>query len=171
MSPPIRTGDTLDAAEAGRLDARLEQLRRDMSLLAAPPALEAQLMKSFAAHHRPATAFTRWRQRLGESFAPGVALAASVGMTAWLLIAPTAPTVVAPKSMRMATDDNTPFIALQSIEQIALEPKARVVHTTVPRMMLASYGVPVSPEVAGDVMRAEMLVSADGQPLAMRFIP
>ena len=71
----------------------------------------------------------------------------------------------------MLANAETPFIALQSLEQIALEPQPRLIETAVPRMWLASYGVPVSPEVAGDSLRAEMLVSANGQPLAMRFLP
>jgi hypothetical protein len=37
--------------------------------------------------------------------------------------------------------------------------------------MLGSIGVDVAPEVAGETIRAEMLVSASGQPLALRFTP
>jgi hypothetical protein len=92
-----------------------------------------------------------------------------------MLFAPVLPLGTSPSVPAAALgepmDEQSPFIALQSLEQIALEPRARVVQTTVPRMILAAYGVPVSPEVAGETMRAEMLVSANGQPLAMRFIP
>ena len=70
-----------------------------------------------------------------------------------------------------ASDDAGPFIALQSLEQIALEPRPRLIEAAIPRMWLAAYGVAVSPELAGDSLRAEMLVSANGQPLAMRFLP
>ena len=38
-----------------------------------------------------------------------------------------------------------------------------------PRTALASLGVPVSPENAADTVRAEMLVAADGHPLAVRL--
>jgi hypothetical protein len=44
-----------------------------------------------------------------------------------------------------------------------------MIETEVPRMELASLGVPVTPENAGDSVLAEMLVSADGQPLALRL--
>ena len=66
---------------------------------------------------------------------------------------------------------NTPFIALQSLEQIALEPAPHLIETAVARMWLAAFRVAINPEAAGDSMRAEMLVSASGQPLAMRFLP
>lgn len=44
-----------------------------------------------------------------------------------------------------------------------------MVEATVPRATLASLGVPVSPENASDLVLAEMLVGADGRPLALRL--
>ena len=38
-----------------------------------------------------------------------------------------------------------------------------------PRTALAPLGVTVSPENAADTVRAEMLVAADGHPLAVRL--
>jgi hypothetical protein len=153
------------------LDAQFDQLRREMSLVAAPPALEAKLASAFATHQRKKSSAARWQGLVGQALAPGFAVAASIGMAAWMMLAPVAPMLHAPTAPVASLGDDTPFIALAPLERIALEPKARVVQTTVPRMMLASYGVAVSPEVAGEQMRAEMLMSAAGQPLAMRFIP
>ena len=106
-------------------------------------------------------------------FVPGVALAASAGMSAWMVLAPMARPVAHPPAdpiTDLASAD-TPFIALQSLEQIAMEPRLHVIETSIPRMWLASYGIAISPDTAGESMRAEMLVSANGQPLAMRFRP
>ena len=106
-------------------------------------------------------------------FVPGVALAASAGMSAWMVLAPMARPVAHPPA-DLITDlasADTPFIALQSLEQIAMEPRLHVIETSIPRMWLASYGIAISPDTAGESMRAEMLVSANGQPLAMRFRP
>jgi hypothetical protein len=44
-----------------------------------------------------------------------------------------------------------------------------MVETEVPRTTLASLGLPVTPENAGDSVKAEMLVAADGEPLALRL--
>lgn len=44
-----------------------------------------------------------------------------------------------------------------------------MVATEVSRTSLATLGVPLTPENAGDSVRAEMLVAADGQPLALRL--
>ncbi|MEO8386532.1 MAG: hypothetical protein ABI583_14880 [Betaproteobacteria bacterium] len=153
------------------LDAQLKDLRASTEVLAAPAHLETSLMSVFKAHHKKRTRsqfFAQW-------FAPGFALAASAGMSAWMVLAPMAQPALDSASYLAAIDSasvaDTPFIALQSLEQIAIEPRPRLIETDVPRVWLASYGVAVSPESASDSLRAEMLVSASGQPLAMRFLP
>jgi hypothetical protein len=44
-----------------------------------------------------------------------------------------------------------------------------MVETEVPRTALAPLGLSVTPENAGESVRAEMLVAADGEPLALRL--
>ena len=75
-----------------------------------------------------------------------------------------APGTVAP------LDDPGPFLALKPLERIALEPQATVVTTEFPRALLAQWGLPVSPERAGEPVRAEMLYSAEGEALAVRLL-
>jgi hypothetical protein len=162
--------DALRPDEVRQLDAHLDTLRRETARLSAPAELEAKLASAFRKHHASQSRERRWREVLGQWFAPGFALTASIGLAAWMMLLPTAQLGM-PRDTTPSAGSDTPFIALQSLEQIALEPKPRLVETTVPRVWLASYGVPVSPEVAGESMRAEMLVSSDGQPLAMRFLP
>jgi hypothetical protein len=66
--------------------------------------------------------------------------------------------------------DPGPFLALQPLDRIAAEPGKRVVATEFPRALLADWGLPVSPDRAGEPVRAEMLYSADGEPLAVRIL-
>jgi hypothetical protein len=66
--------------------------------------------------------------------------------------------------------DDAPFLALRPLERIALEPGTTVVATEFPRALLADWGLPVSPDRAGEPVRAEMLYSADGEALAIRLI-
>ena len=63
------------------------------------------------------------------------------------------------------------FIALDSVERIEAEPTPRMIEAEVPRTVLAGMGVGVSitPENAGDRVKAEMLVASDGAPLAVRL--
>lgn len=173
MSRPNLPDDTFSPSPEQEqwLDGRLDDLRGATERLSASPALEARLMKAFKSQQVTQQRRERSR-RLAQWFAPGVALAAGVGMSAWMMLAPVAvPALDAGAAAYVEANAETPFIALQSLEQIALEPQPRLIETAVPRTWLASYGVPVSPETAGDSLRAEMLVSASGQPLAMRFLP
>ena len=158
------------------LDEHLDNLRAATESLAAPAQLEATLMSAFKVHHTKSHAAKRRREFIAQWFAPGFALAASVGMSAWMVLAPMAqPMLDQPQFASIGVDAgisaDTPFIALQSLEQVAMEPQPRLIEATVPRMWLAAYGVSVNPESAGDAVHAEMLVSASGQPLAMRFLP
>ena len=66
--------------------------------------------------------------------------------------------------------DPGPFLALQPLDRIAAEPGKHVVTTEFPRALLADWGLPVSPDRAGEPVRAEMLYSADGEPLAVRIL-
>ena len=173
MSTQSDSAHSLSAAEEVLLSDSLAKLRTASTTLAAPARVEVALMNAFTSAHKAREVKRRWRAFLAQWLVPGAALAASVGMSAWMVLAPMARPMIdhsADLAANAAYND-APFIALRSLEQIALEPGPRVIETTVPRMWLASYGVAVNPETAGDTLRAEMLVSANGQPLAMRFRP
>ena len=174
MNTPIDSTTTLTIEQEALVDRQIECLRSETESLSAPAMLEAKLTAAFAQHHAKRRAGARRRDLIAHWFAPGFALAASAGMAAWMALSPTARTALdtlpsTPVEVNSIAAADRPFIALQSLEQIALEPHPRIIETDVPRMLLASYGVPVNPESAGGLMRAEMLVSASGQPLAMRF--
>jgi hypothetical protein len=177
--------ETSTAAEtplSPALKRDLAHLKNEIETMATPAHIEAGLMRAFAQHTRetrPASRKASDRTRPSRGFfahlthwmAPGAALAASVGMALWVAIG----TVMMPVSNVNSgidfTSSDAPFIALQSLDRIALEPSPRLIETVVPKMLLASYGVAVSPETAGDQIHAQMLVSAAGQPLALRFAP
>ena len=176
------TARFLTPAQENLLDLQLAHLRAAVGNVETPPRVEAALMVALQSPSRGARAKRRhWREFVLQWFAPGIALAATAGMSAWMVLAPmtrpvldpalTPGTPVADFTSADFTSTDSPFIALQSLEQIAREPRPRVIETRVPLMWLASYGVAINPETAGESMRAEMLVSANGQPLAMRFRP
>ena len=147
------------------LDRDISILRHEMSALQTPAKIEANLLRNFKRQQKP-----RMQQQLAQWLAPGAAIAASVSMAAWMLLVPvTAPIASNAPLMASMSAQDSPFIALQSLEQIALEPNPRVIETQIPKMLLASMGMPVSPDMAGESLRAEMVVSASGQPLAVRF--
>jgi len=143
------------------LDPRLAELRHALQSVSAPPALEAALAARFRRAHRAARPSLWW--------IPPLALLATVAVVSWMIrgpLPPMGPALASPA----AQADPAPFLALRPLERIALEPGTTVVTSEFPRALLADWGLPVSPDRAGEPVRAEMLYSADGEALAVRLI-
>ena len=150
------------------LTSRLDELKSELQAVQAPEALEAKLAAAFRARRGRIARPRLW-------WMPPLALAATVALVSWTMSVSTlvpAPALKAEPSIAAAdTDfDPGPFLALKPLERIALEPGATVVATEFPRALLADWGLPVSPERAGEPVRAEMLYSSRGEPLAVRLL-
>lgn len=188
MTPTLKPlPGELPPHEAALLDRELDVLRAASADLAPRASLEAELLKQWQKRSRPGllgSLLGGGGRRalgnhdsggLGQFGVPAAALALSLGFAGWMTLAP----LLAPLAGRspqanpavtQSESGDAPFIALQPMERIALERDATVVTTTFPRALLANYGLPVSPERAGEPVRADMLLSTSGQPLALRII-
>jgi hypothetical protein len=144
------------------LDLRLDAARRGLAQVAAPEALEAALVARFRVQRKP-------RARPGFWWMPPLALAATIALVSWMVRGP-APVAHDGVVVQTTSADAGPFLALKPLERIALEPGTRLVTTEFPRALLADWGLPVAPDRAGEPVRAEMLYSADGEPLAVRLL-
>ena len=161
MNTP-NTPDLLPAEEI-LLDSRLDDLKRDLVTMKAPAAIEDALVAKFRRRHRSDRPRLWW--------IPPLALAATVAIVSWMVRGPLPVAHESQPAETTATDgDPGPFLALRPLDRIALEPSTTVVATEFPRALLADWGLPVSPDRAGEPVRAEMLYSADGEPLAVRLI-
>ena len=158
----------MDTRKTTDRDPLFDALRAEVGRLDTPRGVEKALLQAFARQHSPRR---RWYHGLPGrrwTLAGGLAgLAAGALALAFALRTPDADGGRA--GTLAARDDSGPFIALESAERIAAEPAPRMVAADVPRASLAALGVPLTPENAGDSVRAEMLVAADGQPLALRL--
>jgi hypothetical protein len=154
-----------------QLDAALRTLREHTAPLATPRAVEDALLAAFAQQHPLKK--SHWFANLSmPRWGAGMGLASLAGavLTAMLVLAmPSHQPALAP--VHASIDDGGDFVALASAEHIALEPAPRLVETDIARTALAALGMPLSPDNAGDVVRAQFLVGADGRPLALRLLP
>ena len=159
---------TMNHDDFPELDARLAQLRAALAGVDAPRCVEKELMQAFTHQFAPAQP---WYRRLGllEWSAAGVCAAVSVGVLGLLLVPPHLAGGLPDASPLVRIDNGAAFIALDSFERIEAEPAPRLVETEVPRTLLATLGLPVTPENAGEAVRAEMLIGAGGEPLALRL--
>ena len=165
MNPEQRL---LEPGQETLLDLKLDELKRELASMHAPAAMEDALRARFR-KTKPAAP----RPRLW--WMPPLALAATIAMTSWMIRGPTPDSqslvTLAPPTTTIEGDrDPGPFLALQPLERIAHEGGTRVVTTEFPRALLADWGLPVSPDRVGEPVRAEMLYSADGEPLAVRLL-
>ena len=144
------------------LDHGLAALRAELHEVHAPPALENALAAKFRRHHRGAARPLLW-------WMPPLALAATLALVAWMIRAAHAPDPIIIEQTPAGADAG-PFLALRPMDRVVLEPGSTVVTSEFPRALLADWGLPVSPERAGEPVRAETLYSADGEPLAVRLI-
>lgn len=67
--------------------------------------------------------------------------------------------------------EDIPFMALYSGEEILQQEEMRIVQAQIPNAVLATMGVTVNPEVANQSAKAEVLVGANDEFLAVRFLP
>ena len=159
--PPV-----LDPGQETLLDLKLDALRAGIGELHAPGAMEAALVKQFR-KARPAS----HRPRLW--WMPPLALAATIALASWILRGPVpegdALVTMAPQRS-LDGDSDAPFVALRPLDRIAKEDGARIVTTEFPRALLADWGLPVAPDRAGEPVRAQLLYSARGEPLAVRLL-
>ena len=170
----MNTGnDTLTlhpAVREARLAERLESLKSGLASVSAPAHLEADLVGAFRAHRAGEHRATRPRLW----WMPPLAMAATVAVVSWMVrspaVLPAADPVIEFTTQPAGNGESAPFLALKPLERIALEPQATVVATEFPRSLLAQWGLPVSPERAGEPVRAEMLYSAEGEALAVRLL-
>jgi hypothetical protein len=155
--------DIRDPALAAPLDA----LRAATAHLQAPRGVEKELMAAFARQQAP----RKWYRRLSPMQWGLAGSAGSMAMVAmvFLLVLRTPLPGAGGGADLPALDNGGAFVALESLERIEQETAPRMVETDVPRSALAPLGIPVTPENAGDPVRAELLVSADGEPLALRL--
>ena len=159
----------MDTRKTSDRDPLFDALRAETTRLDTPRGVEAELLQAFARLHPPRRRWLRALSPRGWLLAGGMAgLAAGALALAVVLQAPRVEDAPQARPL-VALDESAPFIALDSAERIAAEPAPRMVAANVPRTSLAALGVPLTPENAGESVRAELLVAADGQPLALRL--
>ena len=141
-------------------------LRSELAGIDAPRCVEKELLQAFGRQFKPKR---RWYQAL--SLPQWGTAGALCSLTAVVLLLAQSPhdAVSVGGQPRVGFDNGGAFVALDSLERIEAEPDAQLVEADMPRTALVSLGVPVSPENAADTVRAEMLVAADGHPLAVRL--
>ena len=149
------------------LERHFAALRNELESHGAPPHIEAALQAAWSKRAAPRPWYRRFSLE-GLSSLAGLSSVAAAALLA--LAAVQQPRPVSDDTANLALQRNSePFIALQSEARLARELNPRLLRAELPRTVVASLGVPISPDVAADTLRAELLVGSDGEPLALRL--
>jgi hypothetical protein len=138
----------------------LRGLRAANEQLHAPPEIGQALLRSFDAQGRMRR--PSWRERLKTWTAPLVSAGAVAAAAMLVLLAPPPPAAQAAQTH--------PFIAIGAADRLAGRTDLTVVETRVSQLDLAAWGMPVAPSSVDGTVRTQLLVGADGEPLALRFM-
>ncbi|MFZ6710308.1 hypothetical protein [Undibacterium sp. TC9W] len=158
-----------DASNANAvLDQQFSLLHKDLQGLNTPTAIEQTLLQAFAKQQAKDKKKARSR-RLRPWLAGLLTLCGSLGLLMMTVIFPASQHSLTPDSVAMAGTELPPFVALVPLERLNNETPS-MLEAEVPAAWLSSLGVQVSPEIAGDLVQAQILVAADGEPLAMRLL-
>jgi hypothetical protein len=161
-----------------RLASGLRTMAHEMSAVAAPPQVEANLIDAFRREMAPAGP-RLVRMRMLPAFSWLAAAAAVIAMAAW--VAPRRHTEAPPAAhhtpaagMELAslTDDSADddgFIPLPNAERVGPNDDVHVVRMELPRSAMLVVGLEVSPERVSERVEAEVMLGPDGLARAVRF--
>ncbi len=153
------------------LEPHMQALKQQLDELAAPGHVEADLLSAFDRQF-PKRAW--WQIWSSAQWRITGGVAASILALMVILKSPVAPDMMGARLQHQAESElyeDIPFVALNSGEAILKQDSMRIVQAEIPHTMLASMGLAVNPQVAGGSSRAEMLVGANDEYLAVRFLP
>ena len=167
MKDPMNTQQDASNADA-LLDQQFSLLRKDLQELNTPAAIEQTLLQAFARQQAKDKKQARSR-RLRPWLTGLLTLGGSFALVMLTVLFPASQHQFAPGSSAVSSSELPPFVALVPMERLD-EGTPHMMETEVSAAWLASLGMPVSPEIAGETVRAQMLVDAEGSPLAMRLL-
>lgn len=130
----------------------LSEAGRECRSAGCRPEVEDRLRAEFRRMRRPAA----WRGWLGA--------AAAFAAAAWLVTRAPEP-AAAPAAQELRTE----FFAFDPLAAEGVT-DAYIVRVRVPKATMASFGIPVSPDSFDQRVEADLLVSGDGAPRAIRFV-
>jgi hypothetical protein len=161
-----------------RLATGLRAMAHEMSAVAAPPRVEAELIDAFRREMAPAGPRLA-RMRMLPAFSWLAAAAAVIAMAAWVAprrhaAAPPAAHHTPAAGIELASlvddgADDDGFIPLPNAERVGPNDDVHVVRMELPRSAMLVVGLDVSPERVSERVEAEVMLGPDGLARAVRF--
>nr|WP_315486394.1 hypothetical protein [uncultured Undibacterium sp.] len=161
----------------GVLKPHKEALMHELASLQAPASIEQALLATFDQHFPKRPWYQRWQefswQLTSGLCASLVVMVLVLNQTSSLVPTANQDGIVESSEVQASYEvhEEIPFLALHSGEEILKQDDMRIVQAQIPHSVLATMGVTVNPEVANQSSKAEMLLGANDEFLAVRFLP
>jgi len=152
----------------------------DMARVEAPARVESRLLTAFREHSgspSPAPAGRSWFPAVAWAAALAAMIAAGVFVVRSREPEAQRPT---PRRVELAMLDTSVsgleaameegFLPLPGAAHLATAEDVDVLHVELPRSAMMQVGIEVSPDRAGETVRADVMVGADGMARAVRFV-
>mgnify|MGYP005809516243 CR=1 FL=1 len=143
-----------------------EAARRMLAQAAPPDRVEQALLRAFAKRHAPQPWYRRWDIHMVASWVGIGALGcvlAIVGMS--LVPAGSQPARVE----RVLAAADVGFVSLVPPERMAAAVNPQLKQADLPRSALVQMGIPIVADAPNELVHAELMVAATGEPLAIRL--
>lgn len=137
--------------------------RRELANAAPPDSVEAALLQAFAQRHARRPWYRRWTLDAAARWAG----AGAMGCMLAIVVAAIGPAEAPQRSAATVVDDG--FLSLVPAGQLAAAVHPRLQRADVPRRVLVQLGIPIAEDAPDELVHAEMLVAATGEPLAIRL--
>jgi hypothetical protein len=149
--------------EAGANAPEWGAARRVLAHAAPPDSVEAALLQAFAQRHARQPWYRRWTLDAGARWAGSGAMACMLA----IVVAAISPVDTPHAGVAAVVEDG--FLSLVPAGQLGTAVQPRLQRADVPRRLLVQLGIPIAEDAPDELVHAEMLVAANGEPLAIRL--
>ncbi|PQO91068.1 hypothetical protein C5614_26375 [Massilia phosphatilytica] len=140
--------------------------RRALAQAAPPDHVEQALLRAFAKRHAPRPWYRRWSADAVASWA-GIGAAACALAIAGMSLLPAASS--SPRIERVLAVADVGFVPLVPPERMAAALNPQLKQADLSRAALVQMGIPIVADAPHELVHAELLVAATGEPLAIRL--
>jgi hypothetical protein len=140
--------------------------RRTLAQATPPDRVEQALLRAFAERHAPRPWYRRWRADAVASWA-GIGVAGCALAIAGMSLLPAA--APSPRVERVLAAADVGFVPLVAPERMAAAPNPQLKQANLSRAALVQMGIPIVADAPHELVHAELLVAATGEPLAIRL--
>lgn len=143
-----------------------EAARRTLAQAAPPDHVEQALLRAFARRHAPRPWYRRWDIDAVASWAGIGAVGCALAIVGMSLLPGEPPS---PRVVRVLAAADVGFVSIVPPERMAAAVNPQLKQADIPRSALVQMGIPIVADAPNELVHAELMVAATGEPLAIRL--